>query len=102
MPLGIGAFNEKGFFSLVETNNIGIEEENKCEKKLFEKTFHNLVTGEIVSFTACKAHANLINLYLVCKNGYVYLVDKITARIKLQKRISQNSILDITMVKGSS
>jgi hypothetical protein len=69
---------------------------------MFEKEFFNTLTGEIISFTVCKAHVNQINLYLVCKNGFIYLIDKITAKIKVQKKISQYKIVDITLIKGST
>ena len=79
-----------------------MEHKDQSIVKLFEKQFYNTVTGDIISISACKAHANLINIYFVCKNGFIYLIDKISAKIKLQKKIGQCKILDIALINGST
>lgn len=44
----------------------------------------------------------MINIYFVCKNGYIYFVDKISTKIKLQKKICQSKILDIALIQNST
>ncbi len=61
-----------------------------------------MVTGDIISISGCKANGNMINLYLVCKFGYIYMIDKISTKIKLQRKIFQSKILDFSLINSST
>jgi hypothetical protein len=89
LPLGIGGYNESGQFFIVELN---CTSKSKLYNKSIETTLHNPNNGKRVSISCMKCHGNLVNLYIGCKDGSVFVFDLLSKTIRQQKKLSNHEI----------
>jgi hypothetical protein len=62
----------------------------------------NPETNYRVSTTEVRMHSNTLYFYACCSNGYVYLFDRLSRRIKYHSRSNPCQVLDILLIKGDS
>lgn len=92
MPYGIILFNEKGHFCLMELSS---SEGNH----VYQTTLSNPQTGHKVSTNEVRVHRNLLTFFLCCSNGYVYLFDRLSKKIKYYTKASPSPVIDISLIK---
>jgi len=49
-----------------------------------------------------KCHKNLVNLYIGCKDGSIYVYDLLASNVRTKNKISNQEILEIMLVNEGS
>ena len=99
LPFGVVLYNEKGNFSLVELNQSLSQGE---EGVALQTVLSNPGNNYRVSIAEVRMHRNMLNFYLCCTHGYVYLFDRLSKRIKYHVRAAQSPVLDLLLIKQDS